>query len=339
MEIARSEGIAVPNTAAVGNFDELEKSIDKIGFPAVFKADGTAAGIGVRIAHTRLEAEHAFKELSSPPGSLRVLKRAAVDRDLTLLLPFVRRKRSLVNAQSFISGRDATASIACWKGKVLESITFEVLRSPKPNGPASVVGIIDNPQISKAAAKLVHRLHLSGLFGLDFKIDEFNVPYLLEMNPRATQSSHLNLGKGRDPAAGFVAAMSGQELLETEVATGSSVIVLFPNEWQDNPRSEFLRIGYHDVPWSEPELVRACTKKPSRLKNWCSSDGRAEIQSKIGWPGSTGAASSSQSDCRKGAPRQSPAILAESDVPPFVLPSTEGNNLGRAAEGPAHLPV
>jgi hypothetical protein len=316
MDMARFEGIVVPETAPVRTFSGLQDSLDRIGFPAVLKADGTAAGIGVRIVRTRQEAERAFRELGAPPAFMRLLKRAVVDHDQTLILPFLLRKQAQVNVQNLIAGRDATASIACWEGQVLASITFEVLRAPRATGPASVVRVLEHPQIADASVKLVRRLNLSGLYGLDFKIDDSNVAHLLEMNPRATQSSHLSLGKDRDLVGALVGAISGQKI-ETETATAGSVIALFPNEWQNNPASEFLRIGYHDVPWSEPELVRGCMKKPSLLENWCSSDGRAGIQSKIGWPGAPDSASSASRV-------QSAGILAGSDVPAFGSPVDPG---------------
>jgi predicted ATP-grasp superfamily ATP-dependent carboligase len=43
---------------------------------------------------------------------------------------------------------------------------------------------------------------LSGLHGFDFVIDERSgATKLIEINPRATQISHFNLGPGRDLAA------------------------------------------------------------------------------------------------------------------------------------------
>jgi len=281
MDIARIEGIRVPETAAVRTLNELDKWLDNNELPAVLKADGTAGGRGVRIVRTRGDAERAFMALCSPPGFVRVLKRAVVDRDLTLILPFVLRKRLLANAQKLISGRDATVSISCWEGKVLASIAFEVLNTWEPNGPASVVRILDNRQMSEAAVKLVRRLNLSGFYGLDFKIDELNDAYLVEMNPRATQSSHLSFGKNRDLVGGLVAAVSGQTLAETESAVTASIIALFPNEWENDPASEFLRTAYHDVPWSEPELVRTLMKRKSKAAKWLKTRTWSEIYLEI----------------------------------------------------------
>ena len=269
VEIARSEGIRVPRTATVDTFEQLEEWIAGNGFPTVLKADSTAGGRGVRIVRTLPEARRAFRMLSSPPSLLRVAKRVIVDGDSTLILPFVSRKRLQVNAQSLILGRDATTSLSSWKGTVVASITFEVLRTLRPNGPASVVRVLDNRQISEAAVKLVRRLSLSGFYGLDFKIDDWDRPYLIEMNPRATQSSHLSLGENSDPVGELVTALSGRKSSENTNAAPGSVIALFPNEWQNDPSSEFLSTSYHDVPWSEPDLVRALMKEQSRAAKYC----------------------------------------------------------------------
>jgi ATP-grasp domain len=284
IDIARVEKISVPETASLGALGELHNWIDKNGLPAVVKADGTAAGKGVRVVRTRREAELAFLNLKSPPVALWVAKRALIDGDLTQILPFLSRTKSFLCAQRFIPGRDATASIACWEGRLVANINCEVLKVVKPNGPASVVRLIENPQMSEAAAKLARRLNLSGLYGLDFKIDHLGIAYLIEMNPRATQSSHLRLGPSRDLVGALVGAMRREPIDEVKNApTASPVIALFPNEWQSDPASAFLGTAYHDVPWSEPELVRACMRKRSPVGKWFSSGNWPEIRSRVDW--------------------------------------------------------
>jgi hypothetical protein len=131
------------------------------------------------------------------------------------------------------------------------------------------VRVLDNRQISEAAAKLVRRLNLSGFYGLDFKLDDWDRPYLIEMNPRATQSSHLSMGENSDPVGELVRALSGRKLAENPNGPPGSVIALFPNEWQNDPASEFLSTSYHDVPWAEPDLVRALMKEQSRAAKYC----------------------------------------------------------------------
>jgi hypothetical protein len=40
---------------------------------------------------------------------------------------------------------------------------------------------------------------------------------------------------------------------------------LFPQEWLRDPSSPYLHSGYHDVPWDQPDLVRACVRNPDAL--------------------------------------------------------------------------
>jgi len=57
--------------------------------------------------------------------------------------------------------------------------------------------LIDSCEMSIVAEKIVRRLHLSGLIGFDFMLEEqTGNPYLIEVNPRATQVGHLTLAQG-----------------------------------------------------------------------------------------------------------------------------------------------
>jgi hypothetical protein len=233
----------------------------RFGFPAVLKADGTSGGVGVRIVRCPEEAERGFRSLKAPPLAIRAAKRAILDGDRTLMLPSLLRKRRVVSVQTFIRGREATIAVACWQGLILASISVEVLNTWKPGGPASVVRLIDNAGMV-AVEKMVSCLGLSGLCGFDFMIeDSTEHAYIIEMNPRSTQICYLPLGVGRDLPAALYSTLSGEPLREAPSVTAGDIIALFPQEWQQNPASEFLRSAYHDVPWAEPELVRACIRR------------------------------------------------------------------------------
>jgi hypothetical protein len=281
--LAEAEGIRVPATAIVRNPEEMHSWLRAHGLPAVLKTDGTSGGVGIALVYTLDEANRAFAALHAPPLLARAAKRALIDQDLNLILPCLTRRRPLVNVQSLILGHDATSAVACWRGKVIASIGFDVLHTWKPKGPASVVKLNENPEMTAAAEKIVSRLNLSGLYGFDFMIEEeTGHPYLIEMNPRATQTTHLPLGSGRDLPAALWTVISGEPAQETEPVTRNNVIALFPHEWQRNPASSFLLTAYHDVPWEEPELVRACIESPPQGGGW-SFETLAQASSKLPW--------------------------------------------------------
>ena len=175
IELAQEEGIRAPKTAVISNVDELRKWIGQTGFPTVLKANDTSGGGGVRIVRTIEQAERAFHALGAPPTLARTIKHALIDGDWTLVWPTVLRRKSVVNGQVFVPGREATSLVACWKGTVLASLHFEVLNKQDSTGPASVLRRIEDADMSKAAEKVARRLSLSGLHGFDCSFEEVHV--------------------------------------------------------------------------------------------------------------------------------------------------------------------
>lgn len=267
IEMARRSGVRVPVTATIRDLNELEDWARVGGFPAVLKADNTSGGEGVRIVSTLEEARRAFTTLSAPPLAARAAKRALLDQDSSLVRPSLFRRRAGISAQIYIRGREATTAVACWNGSVLASLHFEVINKMDVTGHSTVLRRIDNADMATATEKVVRGLGLSGVIGLDFilQADTWNA-YLIEINPRATQVGHLRLGPDRDIPAALFSCVSGRPIQEADKITENEVIALFPQEWKRDPASPYLRSGYHDVPWDEPELVRACVR--SRRRQW-----------------------------------------------------------------------
>jgi thioredoxin reductase len=272
LRLAQTLGIRVPPTAVAGTEEELADWLAVNGCPAVLKSDGSYGGRGVRVVHAPAEALRGWRELTAPPSPAQALKRALANGDLNYVAPCVLRTRPVVNVQGLVRGQDANATVACWEGTVLAAIVVRVLHTWDRHGPASVVKVVENPDVSRAVAQVVGRLGLSGLVGFDFILEEeTDHPYLIEMNPRATQIAHLALGSGRDLPGSLHAALSGTALREKPRATEHSVIAFFPQEWLRDPASPFLTTAYHDIPWDQPELIRACVREPTLYKAWSSS--------------------------------------------------------------------
>jgi len=269
MNIAREEGVRVPETSTIENVRKLREWIARFGLPAVLKANGTSGGEGVRIVRTPQEAEQAFRRLQAPPLLARALKRTLVDQDAALLLPSIQRQEFVLSAQRFISGSEATSAVACWEGKVIASLHFEVIHKKHAAGHSTVVRVINNAEMLSATSKLAQRLHLSGLYGFDFMLEAgTRDAYLIEINPRSTQVGHLALGPGRDIPAALYAAVSGETVRTTPPITEKDTIALFPQEWIRDSTSPYLRSAYHDVPWEEPELIRDCIQARAKQRSW-----------------------------------------------------------------------
>ncbi len=112
--------------------------------------------------------------------------------------------------------------------------------------------------------------------------------YLIEINPRATQVGHLNLGPGRDLPAAVYAALIGKAAQPAPKVTEKNTIALFPQEWIRDPHSSFLQSAYHDVPWQEPALIRHCVSNREKQSGWYSrrsrTQARAETQAQVAAP-------------------------------------------------------
>jgi hypothetical protein len=283
--LARDLGISVPTTEAVANKASLMTALNSVGSPAVLKSDGSWGGRGVVAVNNYEAAVRAFRRLSAPPAASRALKRLVIDRDPTLIVPCLHRRRQAVSIQRFVRGRPANAAVACWQGKVLAAVLVEVLCSNGATGPATVVRIMSHPGMLLVIERMVDRLQLSGLCGFDFVLSEEDGSiHFLELNPRATPTCHLVAADGKHLLAALHAALrrsrpsswqslpirSWQSLpirrkrSRVEGGEASSLrrtpclepIALFPQEMIRDPHSPHLRSAYHDVPWQSPELVK-----------------------------------------------------------------------------------
>jgi len=254
LEIASELGIRVPEMKLIDSVDDLKAWHETAIFPWVLKADGTFGGGGVRIAHSMKQAAQAFQELTEMFGAGRVIKRLCVNRDPFWLRPWWNLHRPTVIAQGYIQGRPANCAVVCWEGKVLAGIGVEVVSADGLTGPASIVRVVNNPEMMLAGERIANRLGVSGFFGLDFMIeDKSGAAYLIEMNPRCTPLCHLQLGKGRDMAGALWAQLTGQPLQERPPVTENDMIAYYPQAW--NSKSELLQSSFQDLPQQEPALI------------------------------------------------------------------------------------
>jgi hypothetical protein len=255
LHVARQEGLRVPDTETVDTVDDLSPWAKSHPFPWVLKADGTWGGGGVKIVHTLEQAERAFVELRNTYNLYRVAMKLCLDRDWFWLRPWASGTRPAVTVQSYIEGRPANCGFACWQGKVLACIAVEAVSTLGETGPASVVRILDNREMEAVAEKVARRLGLSGFVGLDFVVDNLSgEAFLIEINPRCTPVSHLQLGPGKDLIEALRSQLCATPLREFPAETNRAMIAYFPQAW--HCESSLLTESFQDIPRDEPELVK-----------------------------------------------------------------------------------
>lgn len=252
---AASAGAPVAASIAITHETGIDDAIRQLGLPLVVKCDSTWGGDGVAIAHSREEARQAVRNLQRD-SRLRSLVRAVRRKRSYFLSRALRPVTPHITAQRFIAGHPATSAIACWNGMVVAQHHFDVTVS-SGTGPASVITRRDCPRMMAAASAVAREFHLSGLFGLDYMRDANGDVHLLELNRRAVPTSHLALTD--DLAAALLAAAGGPARRRAPV-TAKDQIALFPREWLRAPASPWLKTAFHDVPWDDPAVVRACAQ-------------------------------------------------------------------------------
>jgi hypothetical protein len=196
------------------------------------------------------------------------LKRLLVNRDPLALWCWSRRKALAATVQEFVTGTPANIMVACWQGEVLGELSVRAVASQGLTGAALVVDVIDNPEFSRAAARLAAHLGMSGFFGLDFMLEHATgAAYLIEMNPRCTQLGHLRLPHG-DLAGALCRRLLGRDGARAGQPIGSDRVAFFPQAWMWGAKSAFLPGVYHDVPWEQKRLVEALLREPWPERQW-----------------------------------------------------------------------
>jgi len=259
LELAREQGINVPATQYIQTSQDLEEWREKQPLPWVLKADGTWGGGGVRIVNAAKQVDGLFRTLSQPCTLRRAVKRLMINRDPFYMRDWWQKNSRALIAQAMVTGRPANCAVACWEGQVLAQINVEVLATLFPTGPAKIVRMIDNPEMTYAAKSIAQKLQLSGFFGLDFIIDDkTKATYLIEMNPRCTPLSHIQLGPGIGLIPALYAALVNHPLSTRTCSPATRVgeaIAYFPQA--HDSEGEFNGPTFYDFPNDEPQLTDA----------------------------------------------------------------------------------
>jgi hypothetical protein len=174
----------------------------------------------------------------------------------------ISRDAPVVNAQAYAPGEPATSAIVCWRGELLAAVHFDVLKETRPRGAASVVRAVARPAMQETARRIARRFGLSGFHGLDFVHDaKQDICRLVEINPRATPTSHFAFDEGQDLVSSLVATLTGKAIRRPPrpgLAAYSGPIALFPQEWLRDPQSPYISTAYCDLPAERPDLLKKC---------------------------------------------------------------------------------
>jgi hypothetical protein len=237
----------------------------ELTYPIVLKADQSQGGLCVRIANSDTDVRAAVWELQTPSTWQGIYRRffGAILRSKVVGSLKLRLLRT-ISLQQYIVGRPSNRAVICWKGKVLAGISVEAVEVQHECGPASVVRLINHPEMASFAEHMVKCLDLSGFVGFDFVLDSSNQAWIIEMNPRVTPICHFSLADGTDLTGSLYRQMTGLQPLPRIVPIKRDLVALFPYGFLRSAPSEYHQSSHHDVPWNEPKLVRSLLNQALR---------------------------------------------------------------------------
>jgi len=256
LEIAAEVGIRAPRTKKISHETELQEWFSRPGAAGVMKLDWTCGGKGVEIVRSLDEAQRAMASMRRPATAMTALGRWLLIHDSLAWWKWKNQGTPVLTLQEFIPGRPANTMMACRDGKVLATVTVEVLYAQSCTGTALVVRLIENAEIRRAAERIAQRLQLSGFHGLDFVLEEeTGNAYLIELNPRCTQLGNLPIVNQGDLVGVLCGAFPGSRTIRNRGAIQEETIAFFPEALYAKPKCPHLNTSYVDVPWDEPRLV------------------------------------------------------------------------------------
>lgn len=268
-KIAEQTGVRIPLSAEIGSARQLLAWLKQHGTPAYLKIDRSTGGRGVVRIGTSAAALLAYFRLRLLFGIARSLWLWLRWGDLSSL-PLLRAKGlAAITIQKAIDGVPANCAMAAWRGKLLACVAVEALETRLPNGVATVIRVREDALMEEAAQKVVERLGLSGLHGLDFILArDTGVPWLIEINGRPTQTAYLRLGAGADLAGSFYAAVTERPIQAVGIFKAQEIITLFDQPSGDRPRAAENRVSLSEgapspLPLELPSAANSAVVSPS----------------------------------------------------------------------------
>lgn len=264
LTLAESLKIRIPQTVPLRSLQEATCYAKSWSYPALVKRDGTSGGRGVAIVETPNELLDAYHRLRRPVSVLACVKRRLVDDDVLAFSRSGVLPPQEISLQNFVAGTPANAMYSCFQGQLLASLQVRTVCAQHATGAALIVERINDQRIEEAGRRLAKALSLSGFFGLDFLLENgSNHPYLLEMNPRATQLGHLpleNPSNGGSLAEALWLAWTGKiSPQRSALPTPAKLpqrIAFYPQALALGANSSLVASAWLDRPQNEPALVR-----------------------------------------------------------------------------------
>ena len=175
LKFMQENGIPTARFCEVNCVADVDKALEEVGVPVVFKTTEGSGSRGMRIIDaSKSRFDILFHEKpTSAYVTLQDFKETLQEGDMPQML-----------AMEYLPGHEYTVDMLCDHGKVLYSLCRRGL-----NVQTSIIldGIVeDKPEITGLCNQVAEKLKLTGNIGFDVKERADGTPVIMECNPRAT---------------------------------------------------------------------------------------------------------------------------------------------------------
>lgn len=234
LERAGTWGIPVPPTCLPTSLEEAHLAAREIGFPCVVKA--------------RFSYVWHDRRLLTDPGVAYVTR----PEDLDAVVLSRRQGPNWPLVQRYVAGSGKGVSALCDRGRIAGWFAHERLRDVRPSGSGSSLrrSVPVDPRLREPAARLLADLAWHGPAMLEFRYDDAQQPWLIEINGRFWGSLQLAVAAGANLPLQWVRLLAGEP---AAVAASYQAGVTRRWLWGDVQRLGHIALGPpHGYPGSYP---------------------------------------------------------------------------------------
>ena len=256
-------GVVAPDAPATRWIEAVFALVDVASPRAIVPVDAGALALVVGLATAppaalRPQRAAALAELVA--ASLGPLDRVAASVEAERPAAILRDAGvRIVRGEPPAGGLRCTHHVAAHRGRIVACATAEHLVVDPERGRPTVLRFVAHDGVAALAERAVAALEASGCLALDVMVDAGGAMALTALHRHVVATMHASRWVGVDLAGAWLAALEGRPATgATTLAAGTSrTSVTFPQEWERDRDSAWLREHRVDVPWDDPELVDA----------------------------------------------------------------------------------
>ena len=212
LERSKEMGIPTPQYYLAETFSELEKSIDRLGYPenkVVVKPPISRGMRGLRIVDDSIDRKRIFYD-EKPESSVYVKGEE---------LKFLGERFPTLIVMEYLPGKEYSVDVLARKNDVV--IVVPRTRDLMRTGITFIGTVENNEEIISYSRKLSEKLGLEYAHGYQFKLDGEGIPKIIECNPRIQGSMVLSTFAGANIVFGALKIALDEELPEFNVRWGT----------------------------------------------------------------------------------------------------------------------